>query len=333
MAIIMSPTVDQVRARIREVIAIGSGLDIENVSPAWGNLGREVDLHAIVDYQSGFGDENPEWSLAKSEIEGELVLTASAVMVEWYNIHFYRDGATNTAEQTRMWLRSQVGRNQVLIRGLEIYQIGPTYDTSDIVLEFSEERCTFSLAITFIRTLREDEVQAMQAANVQVHFEEANYIFTGPWNDTDLLGYRTYTSLPTLPSLTDASLSWETDPVSVPGMLPVEGDMTLDPTAVSDLYIAVRLARNIQSFGSGFYTDLSDFRLQLINTNSPAVRLINEIGDFDLQTLLILTEGDFDQDTVDDDYLYWLRSLATSVAAQTITQPQRRIFDIQSEAN
>ena len=328
----MNPTVDQVRGRAREVIAQGSGLSIENVSPAWGNVGREVDTHAVLDFQSGFGDENPEWSLQKSDVDGELVATASAVMVEWYNVHFYRDNATNTAEQTRMWLRSQIGRHALLIRGLEIYQIGPTYDTSEVVNEFSEERCMFSLALTFIRTLREDEVRAMAAVNIQLHFQEAPYNFTGPWDDTDLLGYRTYTDLPSLASLTDSSLSWETDPVAVPGVLPVEGTTVLDLTAVSELYIAVRIRQDIQSNRRSFYTDLIDFRLQLVNSNSPAVSIINQIGDEDLQTLVVFTQGDFEQHAMDDEYLYWLRPIVEKVAAQTIFQPQRRIFNILNES-
>ena len=334
MPVTMNPTVETIQGKVRKVISLGAEIDEKLVVPGWSNVGRDVDPYATVQLVSSFGDENPEWQYRNDEDNaGVLFASASAVMQEWYNVNFYRKGATNSAEQTRLWLRSPLGREQLRIRGLEAFRIGPVYDETEVVRDFAEERAAFTLTVTFIRTLF-DQVEAMQAANIQLVYQESPYEFTGPWNDTEELGFRTYTTLPALADLTAPSLPWDTDPTATEGTLPTEVSTTLSSMNLEDLYLAVRLPTNIRSMQAhgDFYTTLIDYRVQFLNTNIPGLRKLSSLAGVDeYSSLYFFTEGDFDEKEITSDYLYWLKTDPISTPAQTIIKPQRRLLDIRAE--
>ena len=121
----------------------------------------------------------------KTPIEpGWIIQSATATMQEWYTVEVFRANAFNLAEQLRMWFRTPFGIEKLRERGLGVYRIGATRNSTETVLEKVEKRSAFELTVTFVRVLsdRVEQIQSMETPLIT--FQQPNSAIAEGWHLT-----------------------------------------------------------------------------------------------------------------------------------------------------
>ena len=305
MPLTMTPTVDEVQHRIRECLVLGSELQEDRVLPSWisgtkppqyiaDELAVDDGAYITLDPVSSFGDDTPSSSSRQDPNQpGWLIQSATATMQEWYTVEVFRSNAFNIAEQLRMWFRTPFGIEKLRARGLGVYRIGATRNTTEKVLEKVEKRSAFELTVTFIRVLsdRVEQIQSMESPLIALD-QPSSAIVEG-WYITDNFQIAYYSGSLVVPVTQFAR--WETGAYEYDD----------EPGPVSIIW---RMPRSVEPNTNRIVSEL--YRLQVIQ--SGGLRNLYRTADFSFIAS-------------DEAYRYWRYEgvLDLDLGDQLIAQKQR----------